>query len=90
MSLAIIVLLDLAYRATDLKAHYTDLGILPRSALFSGAGSEWTISIHNISGLLEIQIALFAVHGLVAIELMAGYRVFNKPVSQDVAKLFWC
>ena len=38
VSLAIIVLLDLAYRANDLKAHYTDLGILPRSALMSGAG----------------------------------------------------
>ena len=74
MSLAIIVLLDLAYRAADLKAHYTDLGILPRSALISGVGNEWNLSIHNISGLLEIQIALFAVHGLVAIALMAGYR----------------
>jgi hypothetical protein len=74
VSLAIIVLLDLAYRAGDLKAHYTDLGILPRSALISGVGSDWNISIHNISGLLEIQIALFAVHGLVAIALMAGYR----------------
>jgi len=74
VSLAIIVLLDLAYRANDLKAHYTDLGILPRSALMSGAGNEWNISIHNISGLLEIQVALFAIHGLVAVALMAGYR----------------
>ena len=74
VSLAIVILLDLAYRATDLKAHYTDLGILPRSALTSGVADSWNISVHNISGLLEIQGALFAIHGLVAVALLAGYR----------------
>ena len=42
--LAFLALADLAGRATDLSAHYTDKGILPRAALLEGVLSRWAFS----------------------------------------------
>src|SRR5690349_23638509 len=37
--LALIILLDLALRARDLTAHYSDYGVLPRAALLGDIGA---------------------------------------------------
>jgi hypothetical protein len=53
-----------------LTAHYTDEGVLPRSAL--PADFPW--SPHLLNGSAAFQAALFVVAGLFAIALLVGYR----------------
>src|SRR5215210_7054795 len=61
MVLALLVLADLANRATDLTAHYTDEGILPRTALLEGVMNRWQVSLNLMSGEFFFQALLFGV-----------------------------
>ena len=74
VGLALLVIIDLVQRSFDLKAHYTDLGILPRWALTHGLGNVWSVSLHNLSGTSEIEAALFVFHGVVAVILLVGFK----------------
>src|SRR5207249_2480615 len=71
--LAMVVLADLALRARDLTAHYSDRGVLPRAALIGDIGS-WKPSLHFISGSATFQAMLFVLAGLVALAMLVGYR----------------
>ncbi len=73
VSLATMVITDLVLRARDLRAHYTDAGMLPRAALLGDIG-QWGYSLHLASGSAAIQAGLFVVAGLVALSLLVGYR----------------
>src|SRR4051812_39318018 len=53
--LALLLLWDLQERAWDLRAHYTDDGILPVSAVPISS----PVSIHVLSGALAYQVTLF-------------------------------
>ena len=53
------VIIDLVQRPFNLKAHYTDLGILPRWALTHDLGNVWSVSLHNLSGTSELEAAGF-------------------------------
>src|SRR5689334_20839721 len=71
--LSLIILLDLALRARDLTAHYSDYGVLPRAALLGDIG--WRVpSLHFISGSAKVEALLFIVQGLVALAMLVGYR----------------
>ena len=70
VGLALLLLGDLALRAGDLRAHYTDAGVLPRSAL-PPAG---TLSLHLLGGSAAFQGALFAVAAAFAAALLVGWR----------------
>src|SRR5918998_5721050 len=72
--LAALVLLDLASRAPDLYAHYTDRGVLPRSILLQEALNRWQVSLNLMSGELYVQALLFGVAALAALALLVGYR----------------
>ena len=48
--LALLVLADLANRATDLSAHYTDAGIMPRTVLVEQVLSPWAFSLQLMNG----------------------------------------
>ncbi len=74
IALACIILRDLFVRATDLTAHYSDTGILPRSALFEHFSGPWLWSIHFASGLSGVQIFLFILAAFFAFLLLVGYR----------------
>src|SRR5829696_28443 len=75
MVLAGLVLLDLAGRAPDLYAHYTDRGILPRDILLQEALlNRWQFSLNLMSGELLVQALLFGVAALAALALLVGYR----------------
>ena len=67
-----LLLVNLAVRATDLGAHYTDAGILPRVSLFAAKGV--VLSLHALSGSLWLQVLLFAVAVVAALSLLLGYR----------------
>lgn len=68
------ILFDLIQRGTDLVAHYTDSGVLPRSELIRLWDMSSLISLHMASGQVWFQLALFIVAGIFAIFLITGYR----------------
>ncbi|NIP67810.1 MAG: hypothetical protein GTO04_01035, partial [Planctomycetales bacterium] len=74
----LILLGDLVVRGQYLTAHYTDLGILPRSArmLFydQGANSRYWWSLHMLGGHQIAQLALFLLAAWFAVWLVIGYR----------------
>ncbi|CAN5528813.1 hypothetical protein BH24ACT22_BH24ACT22_07510 [soil metagenome] len=77
--LALLVLADLANRATDMVAHYSDRGILSRAAVVNDPDvlSPYTFSLNLISGLPEFQALLFGVAALATLAtlaMLAGYR----------------
>ncbi len=74
IGLALIILVDLAQRSTDLVAHYTDFGVLPRADLLAVNPSRWLVSIHLMSGVWQVQALLFAAAAICAFALLVGYR----------------
>lgn len=74
IAVALCLIADLVVRASQLEAHYTDFGILPRSALLELSWREWFISIHMLSGNYYIQCVIFAVSAFFAVSLLLGYR----------------
>ena len=72
--LALLVLADLANRFTDLYAHYTDRGILPRSVLQEEVLGPWVFSLNLMNGEPFFQKLLFGVAALTALALLFGYR----------------
>jgi hypothetical protein len=83
IALGCLLLLDLLGRAGDLRAFYTDAGVLPRAtnAVLYPTLSE--LSLHGLSGELWVQAALFAVAGVFAVLLVVGYR------TRFVATVSW-
>jgi len=71
--LAVIVLVDLAGRARNLLAHYTDDGVLPRHILLGETGILRP-SLNWIGGTTVVQALLFGITALAAMALLVGYR----------------
>ena len=69
-----LLLTDLGMRATDLTAHYTDDGIVPRSLLDDRLRDSWRWSWHMLNGSAAFQSALFLVAAFAAAALMVGFR----------------
>ncbi len=74
IGLAGLLLVDLIGRAGDLSAHYSDVGVLPRAALFESEGLRAYLSLHALSGSVLWQAGLFVLAGLFALMLLAGVR----------------
>ncbi len=70
---ALIVILDLIQRSSDLVAHYTDQGIAPRMLVIDHT-NRWSVSLHQISGIWQWQMALFIIAAVAALALLVGYR----------------
>jgi hypothetical protein len=74
IGLGLVLLVDLANRARDLVAHYTDAGVLPRSELADYYGVAWRWSVLFLDGSPEFVGAVFAVAALAALCLLVGYH----------------
>jgi len=74
IALALLVLADLAGRAVDLSAHYSDQGVLPRSALLEDLLHPWAFSLNLMNGQPVFQALLFGITALAALALLVGYR----------------
>ncbi len=74
VALSLVVLVDLARRLPDVRAFYTDTGVLPRSLLATLYPGYATVSLHALSGGLAFQVALFALAAVAALALLVGYR----------------
>src|SRR5918994_2591452 len=72
--LALLVLADLANRATDLYQLYTDAGVLPRTVLLEEVLSPWVFSLNLMNGGTYFQALLFSVAALAALGMLVGYR----------------
>lgn len=74
ISTALLIIADLINRARDLRAHYSDWGILPRGPLIENFARDPYISLHLMNGTTAFQAVLFIIAGLVAVGLLIGYR----------------
>lgn len=72
VGLGLVTLGDLVSRSFDLRAHYTDTGVLPTAAL--PEHYPWFFSLHAVSGGWLLQAALLAAAACCAVGLIAGYR----------------
>ena len=72
VGLALLILGDLIHRSFDLRAFYTDFGVLPRWVLIQN--SDHCLSLHAMSGSLAFQIVLFLIAAGFALMLLIGYR----------------
>jgi hypothetical protein len=74
VGLGVLILCDLATRAADLGAHYTDGGVLPRASALVWLPVEAHLSVYMLNGQAWFQAVLFGIAALVAAALAAGYR----------------
>ena len=72
--LALILIFDLIVRSFALKAHYTDLGVLPVGLLIERYSHFGWISIHTSSGGIIFQSILFLIAFIFALSLLVGYK----------------
>jgi hypothetical protein len=71
---ALLALSDLANRATDLTAHYSDAGVMPRVDLLQQVLSPSSFSLNVLNGSSLFQALLFGVAALAALGMLVGYR----------------
>ena len=71
---ALLIIVDLLQRSTDLVAHYSDFGVVPRTTVIEHSSSRWFVSFHLMSGTWEVQAMLFLLGAVCAFGLLAGYR----------------
>ncbi len=80
IALGLMLLIDLAARAGNLTAHYTDAGVFPRAlrieldAAEAASGENYHWSLHMLSGERWAQAAIFALAGGGALAMLVGYR----------------
>lgn len=73
--MALVLLYDLAARARNLTAHYTELGVYPVSQAVHEYGSGVYFSLHaQLSGSPWAVGAVFVLHAATAVALLLGYR----------------
>jgi hypothetical protein len=72
--LALLVLADLANRATDLFAHYADEGVLPRTVLIEDVLNPSKFSLNLMNGQPFFQALLFGATVLAAVGMLVGFR----------------
>ncbi|TKX67354.1 HTTM domain-containing protein [Halorubrum sp. SP9] len=74
IALGVVLLVDLALRARNLTAFYTDAGVLPRATLSEARPLGARLSLHALSGDPRVVSLLFALAAVVAVALAVGYR----------------
>jgi hypothetical protein len=74
--LALLVLVVFVSRVTDLAAHYSDQGILPRASLVQDTYvlSPYSFSLNLMNGEPLFQALLFGVAAVAALALLVGYH----------------
>ena len=69
-----ILVIDVLIRASDLLAHYTDLGLAPRDFILQNYQDPWQFSVYLANGQLAYVAALFAVAAGAGFCLTIGYH----------------
>ncbi len=74
ISIAAVVLIDLAIRVSDLEAFYTNSGVAPLPMMYEHMWNNYYFSFHAVSGLWQIQGLLFLFASFCAVMVLIGYR----------------
>jgi hypothetical protein len=74
MAMGALLLVELAVRASDLSAMYTDEGMFPRAEICRRATTIWNWSFHFGSGSWGYQAMLFGLAAALALALLAGFE----------------
>lgn len=72
--ISVLLIIDLLTRATDLREHYTDFGILPTAPYIDLFANQLHVSLHLANGGWGWILFLFALHLLAAASVAIGYR----------------
>lgn len=74
IGVALLLMLDLAIRVSDLEIFYANTGAVPLPMMFEHSWNDYYVSFHAISGLWQVQFILFCISWFFAIMLFMGYR----------------
>ena len=83
IGLGLVLLTDLAHRLPDLRAHYTDAGVLTRGVLTTNT-NPWAVSLYLANGNTVFVATLFLFAALFALMLLVGYRTRLATVASWV------
>ena len=72
-ALGAVLLADLALRSVNLRAFYTDLGVMPRDWMM-GINGLWRLSLHAANGELWFAALLLGAEALAALAFFLGWR----------------
>lgn len=74
IGISLVLLLDICIRLGDLEAHYTNLGVLPLTALFEYAWHPYHFSVYTGASSFPWMVFLFGLNIVCVLCLMLGYR----------------
>ncbi len=74
ISLSLVLMMDLVFRLSDLKAFYTGQGVLPLEGLFQFHWHPAFFSLFTTNDNHYLQMALFGINILCVLCLLVGYR----------------
>ena len=74
IGISFVLLLDLWIRFGDLEAHYTNLGVLPLTALFEYAWHPFHFSLYTAASSFPMMVFLFGLNLACVVCLLLGYR----------------
>jgi hypothetical protein len=74
IAISLVLMADLIIRASDLRAFYTDNGVLPLEVLFRYLWNTSYISLYTITGNYYLQMLLFVLNFVCVTCLLLGYR----------------
>ena len=72
--IAITLAVDLIIRVFNIRAHYSDQGILPLEALFRYAWNQYHFSLYTTGTIWQWQLLLFVLNFICIFCLLIGYR----------------
>jgi len=72
IGLALVILLDLAVSAQNLRVFYSDEGVLPTQVVRDNYAPDFTL--HLASGSVGYEAGLFAIEAVFALMMLVGYR----------------
>lgn len=81
IGLAALIIGDLIWRGRDLRAFYTDFGVLPRAVLLDRFADRWLISVHLLSGEALVQALMFILAMALGVMLLVGYRTKTATIA---------
>lgn len=74
IALGALLLFDLIARSRALRVFYSDDGVVPRSAVFENMPHSWFVSLHFLSGRVEVEALMFVISVIFALMLIFGWR----------------
>lgn len=74
IAVALIIIIDLLIRFSDLEAHYTNNGLWPLNLIYNFGWNLGFWSLHALNGSVNYIIILFVLHFIFALFLLIGYK----------------